>query len=195
MIDPQSDIASNFSDEEQGHVVAVSLRQGHHFSKTNASRIRLIQGIGIDGDGHAGATVQHRSHETRDPQRPNLRQVHLVHSELFDELRTKGFNIAPGEIGENITTSGIDLLALPAATRLAIGETAIIEITGLRNPCWQLDRFQEGLKAATLDRTDKGDLVRKAGIMGIVIEGGDIQPGATIRIVLPSLPHRPLEVV
>jgi hypothetical protein len=195
MIDPQPNTTSKSSDERQGHVVAVSLRDGHHFSKTNAPSIRLIEGIGVDGDGHAGTTVQHRSRVARDPRQSNLRQVHLIHRELFDELRTKGFDIAPGDIGENITTSGVDLLALPAATRLRIGKTAIVEITGLRNPCWQLDRFRQGLMAATLDRDDKGDLVRKAGIMGMVIEGGEVQPGAAIRIVLPSPPHRPLEPV
>jgi MOSC domain-containing protein YiiM len=182
----------NEPSEPKGRVIAVSLRSGHHFSKTNAPSIRLIEGLGVDGDGHASATDQHRSHVARDPQKPNLRQVHLIHSELFDELRNKGFDIRPGDIGENITTSRVDLLALPTGTRLRIGTAAIVEITGLRNPCWQLDRFRDGLKAAALDRDSEGNLVRKAGIMSIVIAGGEIKPGDPIEIERPSPPHRPL---
>ncbi len=134
-----------------GLVVAVSLRPGHHFSKTPSLGIRLLTGLGVAGDAHMGATVKHRSRVRKDPTQPNLRQVHLIHAELFDELRTKGFAVKPGELGENVTTSGIDLLALPAGTRLHLGESAVVEITGLRNPCVQIDDFQQGLMAATLD--------------------------------------------
>jgi MOSC domain-containing protein YiiM len=131
----------------------------------------------------------------KDPTQPNLRQVHLIHAELFDELRTKGFVVAPGELGENVTTSGLDLLALPAGTRLHLGASAVVEITGLRNPCIQLDQFQKGLMAATLERDAEGNLVRKAGIMGIVLSEGDIRPGDAIRVEMPAGPHRPLQPV
>jgi MOSC domain-containing protein YiiM len=178
-----------------GSVVAVSLRSGHHFSKTPSFVIRLLRGLGVAGDGHMGKTVQHRSRVRRDPTQPNLRQVHLMHTELFDELRGSGFAIEPGDLGENVTTSGIDLLALPTGARLHLGATAIEEITGLRNPCIQLDRFREGLMAATLDRDASGNLIRKAGIMGIVISEGDVQPGDTIGVELPDTPHRPLQPV
>jgi MOSC domain-containing protein YiiM len=175
-----------------GSVIAVSLRSGHHFSKTPGLSIRLLRGLGVAGDAHMGKTVKHRSRVRKDPTLPNLRQVHLIHAELFDELRAKGFAVAPGELGENITTSGIDLLALPAGTRLHLGAIAVVEITGLRNPCSQIDNFQQGLMAATLDKDAKGNLLRKAGIMSIVIANGDVQPGDTIRVELPDMPHRPL---
>ena len=178
-----------------GRIVAVSLRSGHHFSKANALSIHLTEGLGVDGDAHAGVTVKHRSRVARDPTQPNLRQVHLVHRELFDELRAKGFRVAAGDIGENVTTEGIDLLALPCGTRLRLGATAVVEVTGLRNPCVQLDRFQSGLMAATLDRDANGDLIRKAGIMSIVIAGGEIVPGDAIAVDLPATPHLPLQPV
>ena len=178
-----------------GLVVAVSLRPGHHFSKTPSLGIRLLTGLGVTGDAHMGATVKHRSRVRKDPTQPNLRQVHLIHAELFDELRTKGFAVKPGELGENITTSGIDLLALPASTRLHLGESAVVEITGLRNPCAQIDDFQQGLMAATLDRDAAGNLVRKAGIMSVVIRGGNVRPGDAIGVELPSAPHRRLQPV
>jgi MOSC domain-containing protein YiiM len=175
-----------------GQIVAVSLRSGHHFTKTNALAIRLLDGLGVDGDAHAGVTVKHRSRVRRDPTQPNLRQVHLVHRELFDELRTKGFEITPGDIGENITTAGIDLLALPRGTRLRLGSSAIVEVTGLRNPCIQLDQFRPGLMAATLDTDADGNLIRKAGIMSVVISGGEVRPGDGIVVELPPPPHEAL---
>jgi len=135
-----------------GSVTAVSLSRGHHFSKPNLLSIRLLAGLGVEGDAHAGVTVKHRSRVRRDPAQPNLRQVHLLHAELFDELRDKGFGVTPGDIGENVTTRGIDLLALPTGTRLRLGDDAVVEITGLRNPCVQLNTFQKGLMAATLER-------------------------------------------
>jgi MOSC domain-containing protein YiiM len=139
-----------------------------------------------------GETVKHRSRVRRDAMQPNLRQVHLIHAELFDELRAKGFAVKPGELGENITTSGVDLLALPTGTRLHLGASAVVEITGLRNPCIQIDNFQKGLMAATLDKDADGNLVRKAGIMSIVIAEGDVRPGDAVRVELPTMPHRPL---
>ena len=178
-----------------GSVVAVSSRRGHHFSKTPSLSIRLQEGLGVAGDAHMGETVKHRSRVRKDPTQPNLRQVHLMHAELFDELRAKGFAVRPGDLGENVTTEGIDLLALPAGARLHLGESAVVEITGLRNPCIQLDRFQRGLMAATLGRDADGNLVRKAGIMGIVISQGDVRPGDTIRLEMPIGPHRPLQPV
>ena len=178
-----------------GSVVAVSARSGHHFSKTPALSIRLLTGLGVAGDAHMGETVKHRSRVRRDPTQPNLRQVHLIHAELFSELRGKGFVVQPADLGENITTDGIDLLALPTGTRLQLGESAVVEVTGLRNPCIQIDRFQKGLMAATLDRDAAGDLVRKAGVMSIVISDGDIRPGDAIRVELPAPPHHPLQPV
>ena len=175
-----------------GSVIAVSLRSGHHFSKTPGLGIRLLTGLGVAGDAHMGATVKHRSRVRKDPTHPNLRQVHLMHAELFDELRAKGFVVQPGELGENVTTSGVDLLAFPTGTRLHLGASAIVEVTGLRNPCVQIDNFQNGLMAATLDRDADGNLVRKAGVMSIVIADGDVQPGDAIGVELPALPHRPL---
>jgi MOSC domain-containing protein YiiM len=176
-------------------VLAVSLRRGHHFSKTPSLSIRLRTGLGVDGDAHMGETVKHRSRVRRDPTQPNLRQVHLIHTELFDELRHKGFDVKPGYLGENITTSDIDLLALPTGARLHIGASAVVEITGLRNPCIQLDSFQNGLMAATLDRDAAGNLIRKAGVMSVVISDGDVRPGDAIRIKWPASPHQALQPV
>ena len=178
-----------------GSVVAVSLRSGHHFSKTPSLGIRLLTGLGVAGDAHLGATVKHRSRVRKDPTQPNLRQVHLLHTELFDELRARGFAIEPADLGENITTEGIDLLALPTGTRLHLGASAVVEVTGLRNPCIQLDHFRKGLMAATLDKDADGNLIRKAGIMSIVMADGDVRPGDPIRVALPAMPHRPLQPV
>ena len=176
-------------------VTAVSSTPTHTMSKPNRDAVRLVEGIGVEGDAHAGTTVKHRSRVRRDPTQPNLRQVHLIHAELHDELRERGFAVAPGQMGENITTRGVDLLGLPTGARLRLGETATVEVTGLRNPCAQLDGIQAGLMAATLDRDEQGELVRKAGIMGIVLNGGDVRPGDAIRVELPGEPHRRLEPV
>lgn len=173
-------------------VIAVSCSRAHTFSKRNALTVRLVAGQGVDGDAHRGTTVKHRSRVARDPSQPNLRQVHLIHAELFEELRLRGFAVAPGDIGENVTTRGIDLLGLPAGTRLHLGDEAVVEVTGLRNPCVQLDRFQKGLMAALLDRGADGTLIRKAGVMSIVVAGGDVHAGDAIRIVLPEPPHAAL---
>lgn len=178
-----------------GIVAAVSRSPKHTLVKANEGSIRLLAGLGVDGDAHLGTTVKHRSRVARDPQQPNLRQVHLIHGELHDELRQAGFAVSAGQMGENVTTRGIDLLALPAGTRLHIGDTAILEVTGLRNPCAQLDRLQPGLMAATLDRDESGNLVRKAGIMAIVLAGGEVRTGDPIEAKLPLPPLRALAVV
>ncbi|MDB5502321.1 MAG: hypothetical protein JWR89_2223 [Tardiphaga sp.] len=176
-------------------VLAVALRRGHHFSKTPALAIRLLTSLGVEGDGHSGALVQHRYDRRRDPTKPNLRQVHLIAAELLDELRGKGFEIAPGDLGENVTTTGLDLPALPAGTRLRLGEHATIELTGLRAPCVLMDRFQNGLKAATLDKAADGTPVLKAGVMAVVLADGDVRPGDTIAVMLPAEPHRAMVAV
>jgi MOSC domain-containing protein YiiM len=176
-------------------VVAVARSGTHRFSKTCLSEVTLLAGLGIDGDAHAGVRVQHRSRVAADPTQPNLRQVHLIQSELFDELAMQGFAIAPGELGENITTIGIDLLALPRGTLLRLGDTAIVELTGLRNPCAQIDAFRPGLLRAVLPRDAAGNVQRRAGVMGIVRAGGVVRCGNFVTVELPSLPHLPLERV
>ncbi|HKP74987.1 MAG TPA: MOSC domain-containing protein [Longimicrobiaceae bacterium] len=178
-----------------GTVVAVSRSPRHRFSKAPEEAIRLIAGIGVEGDAHAGEKVKHRSRARWNPSLPNLRQVHLIHAELHDELRAAGFTVQPGEMGENVTTRGIDLLGLPTGARLRLGDAAVVEVTGLRNPCVQLDRFQEGLMAACLDRDAEGNLVRKAGVMAIVLTGGEVRPGDPVRVELPATPHQPLKPV
>ncbi len=165
-------------------VVAVSQSGRHSFSKSNQLSIRLLRGLGVEGDVHMGEKVKHRYHVARNPEAPNLRQAHLIHSELFDELRAKGFSVVPGAMGENITTSGVNLLGLPRGAWLRLGDEAIIEITGLRSPCKQIDAFQPGLLHAVLDRDTEGALVRKSGVMGIVIAGGEVRPGDPIEIIL-----------
>lgn len=178
-----------------GVVAAVSRSATHTMSKPNEGSIRLLVGLGVEGDAHLGETVKHRSRVARDPSQPNLRQVHLIHAELHDELREGGFVLAAGQMGENVTTRGVDLLDLPTGARLHLGEAAVVEVTGLRNPCAQLDGIQPGLMAATLDRDDRGNLVRKAGIMGVVIAAGEVRAGDPIRVELPSEPHRALQPV
>ncbi len=175
-----------------GIVTAVSRGSTHTFSKIDQESIRLLAGLGVEGDAHAGVTVKHRSRVARDPSQPNLRQVHLIHAELHDELQAAGFAVSAGLMGENITTRNIDLLGLPTGTRLHLGTTAVVEVTGLRNPCLQLDRFQSGLMAAVLDRDEQGALIRKAGVMGIVLVGGEVRPGDAIKLELPPEPHQPL---
>ena len=180
---------------EQGIVVAVSSSAGHTFSKTTDAAITLLKGLGVEGDAHCGVTVKHRSRVARDPSQPNLRQIHLMHAELFDELSGKGYRIQAGQLGENITTRGVDLLGLPEGAELRVGESAVVRITGLRNPCTQLDKFKSGLMSAVLDRGAEGQLIRKAGVMGVVIAGGVVRSGDAIRIELPAGAHRALEPV
>jgi MOSC domain-containing protein YiiM len=164
-------------------------------SKPNCDCIRLLAGLGVEGDAHMGETVKHRSRVARDAAQPNRRQVHMIHSELHDELRAIGFDVSPGQMGENVTTRGIDLLGLPVGARLRLGKSAVVEVTGLRSPCGQLNGVQPGLMEATLDRDDEENLVRKAGVMAVVICGGEVRPGDPIRVELPSGPHQPLEPV
>jgi MOSC domain-containing protein YiiM len=178
-----------------GFVLAVSFSSTHTFSKMNQESITLLTGLGVKGDAHLGKSVQHRSRVAADPSQPNLRQVHLIHSELHDELQFDGFNVSAGQMGENITTRAIDLLRLPTGTRLHLGAMAIVEVTGLRNPCTQLDGFQPGLMSAVLGRDENGNVIRKAGIMGIIVAGGEVKPGDPINVVLPAEPFRPLERV
>lgn len=178
-----------------GAVIAVGRDPAHRFSKGPHESIRLLAGLGVEGDAHLGETVKHRSRVAKDPSQPNLRQVHLIHAELHDELRARGFDVAPGGMGENVTTRGVDLLGLPRGARLHLGETAVVEITGLRNPCKQLDRFRPGLMAAVLDRDAGGGLIRKAGVMGVVLAGGEVRPGDPVRVEVPPVPHHPLEPV
>jgi MOSC domain-containing protein YiiM len=178
-----------------GIVTAVSRSPRHSLVKPNEDSIRLVAGMGVEGDAHQGITVKHRSRVARDPTQPNLRQVHLVHAELHDELRKAGITVTPGQMGENVTTSGVDLLGLATGTRLHLGVSAVVEVTGLRNPCAQLDKIQQGLMAATLGRDEHGNLVRKAGIMAVVLAEGEIRPGDPIQVEPPPPPHRPLAPV
>ncbi len=176
-------------------VIAVAASPGHTFGKPTRDRVRLLAGLGVEGDAHAGETVKHRSRVKADPTQPNLRQVHLIHAELFDELRAGGFEVGPGQMGENVTTRGVPLLTLPRGTRLRLGVEAVVELTGLRNPCSQLDRFQPGLMAALLGRDADGALIRKAGVMAVVLAGGEVRLGDPVSVELPPEPHEKLDRV
>ena len=176
-------------------VTAVARSPSHTLRKPLEPAITLLAGLGVEGDAHMGVTVKHQSRVARDPAQPNLRQVHLIHAELHDELEAAGFVVGPGEMGENITTRGLDLLALPAGARLRLGAEAVVEVTGLRNPCAQLDRIQPGLMGATLERATDGSLIRKAGVMAIVIAGGPVRSGDAIRVELPAGERRALAPV
>ncbi|MFC4801230.1 MOSC domain-containing protein [Neobacillus sp. GCM10023253] len=177
-----------------GTVIAVSLSKRHTFSKENQESIKVVKDFGVEGDAHFGPTVKHRSRVAQNPNQPNLRQVHLIQNELFEELADR-FHIKPGQMGENITTVGINLLELPTDTILFIGESAMIKVTGLRNPCAQIDHFKQGLLKAVLDKDSDGNLIRKAGIMGVILQSGEVKPGDTIRAVLPPRPFKKLERV
>lgn len=176
-------------------VISVHKSPTHTMSKPAQPSIKLLAGLGVEGDAHNGVTVKHRSRVKADPTQPNLRQVHLIHSELHDKLKEQGFDVQPGQMGENITTKGIDLLDLPKGTKLHLGAEAIIEITGLRNPCVQLDGIQQGLMKAVLDKDAEGNLIRKAGIMAIVLKGGDVFPNDPIKIEMPEGDPIPLQKV
>jgi MOSC domain-containing protein YiiM len=176
-------------------VVAVHRDATHRFSKESVGSITLRAGLGVVGDAHSGGTVQHRSRIARNPDAPNLRQVHLVAMELLDELVAQGFRVAPGVIGENVTTRALELLALPTGTLLTLGAHAVVEVTGLRNPCRQLDRYQHGLMRAVLDRDPQGRLIRRAGVMAVVLHDGVVRPGDPITVRVPDEPHRPLQPV
>ena len=178
-----------------GTVIAVAKDERHNFSKTIVPEIEIITGLGVDGDAHLGERVKHRSRVKVDPTQPNLRQVHLIHSELFDEVGEKGFRVQPADLGENITTKGLDLLGLPRHAVLEIGEQVRLEVTGLRNPCAQIDNFQKGLLSAVLDKGPNGELIRKSGIMTVVLVGGLVRAGDLINVKLPAQPFLPLERV
>ncbi len=179
----------------QPRVVAVNSNTVYSFSKPNRDAITLLAGLGVESDVHAGVTVKHRSRMARDPSQPNLRQVHLMHAELHDELRAKGFAIEAGQLGENVTTAGLDLLGLPTGTRLRLGSDAVVEVTGLRNPCLQIDNFSGGMLKEVVGRDESGELIRRAGIMSVVLTGGVVRPGDPITVEIPALPHRPLQPV
>ncbi len=179
-----------------GVVTAVSRSATHTMAKPNRESIRLLAGLGVEGDAHAGVTVKHRSRVAIDPNQPNLRQVHVIHAELHEELATREILVAPGAMGENITTRGVDLLALPTGARLHFGASAVVEVTGLRNPCGQLNGIARGLMAAVLEHDAAGNVIRrKAGVCGIVVAGGDVRPGDGVRVELPATPHRALAPV
>ncbi len=180
---------------KDGMVISVSKSESHTFNKYNCAAIQLLKGLGVEGDAHQGKTVKHRSRVAHDPTQPNLRQVHLIHTELFEELEGKGFEVRPGQMGENITTKGIDLLELPKGTILRIGATAAIEITGLRNPCNQINSIKDGLMQAVLDKDENGNLIRKSGIMAIVLEAGKVLVNDKISVQLPKQPFVKLEKV
>ena len=177
-----------------GTVASVNRSATHTLIKPSQDKVRLLEGLGVEEDAHAGKTVKHRSRVSRDPTQPNLRQVHLIHAELYDELKGSGFDVSHGQIGENIATRGIDLLGLPAGARLHLKD-AVVEVTGLRNPCGQLNKVQSGLLDAVLYQDEDGNPIRKAGIMGIVVTGGEVAPGDPVAVELPPEPHRPLEPV
>lgn len=177
-----------------GTVFAVCRSTTHSFSKSPREVIGLVAGLGVDGDAHSGATVKHRSRVRLDPTAPNLRQVHLLSAELLDALNRQGFDVAAGLLGENVTTVGLDLLALPRDTRLQIG-SAVLRLTGLRNPCSQLNDFREGLMNAVLARGPRGELIRKCGVMAVVEASGEVRPGDAIEVAMPAEPHHRLERV
>ena len=178
-----------------GTVGAVSSSGTYSFTKPNRESVTLLAGLGVEGDIHAGTTVKHRFRMEKDPSQVNLRQVHLIHEELFDEVREAGFEVAAGQLGENITTRGIDLLGLPTGTRLRLGATAVVEVTGLRNPCAQIDTFRKGLLKQVVGRGEDGKTRFRSGIMSVVLVGGVVRPGDRVVVELPDGPHRPLEIV
>ncbi|MDT0165699.1 MOSC domain-containing protein [Actinotalea sp. AC32] len=175
--------------------MAVALDDGHRFSKPTAASIRLIEGWGVEGDAHAGPTVRHRFRVAKDPTAPNLRQVHLIHAELLEEIGHAGHDVAPGGLGENVTTAGLDLLALPEGAVLRLGADAAVRVTGLRNPCAQIDGLSPGLMRRLVRRSANGSVERLAGVMAVVVAGGVVRPGDSIAVELPDLPHGPLRPV
>jgi len=184
--------SSNIS---QGRVVAVCSSPRHGFRKQPQLSIRLLAGRGVEGDAHCGETVQHLYLKRRDPSQPNRTQVHLLPVELFADVSPAGYRIAPGDLGENITTEGIDLRMLPLGTLLRIGDEAVVELTGLRTPCTQIDRFQPGLMKLVIERNEMDKVFAKAGVMGIVMQAGDVAPGAAIRVELPTTPHEAMQMI
>jgi MOSC domain-containing protein YiiM len=178
-----------------GKITAVSSNGTYSFTKPNRESITLLAGFGVEGDVHGGATVKHRFRMRKDPSQPNLRQVHLMHEELFDEVRRAGFEVAAGELGENVTTRGVDLLGLPTGTLLHLGGEAVVEVTGLRNPCAQIDGFQKGLMKQVVGRSGDGRALFRSGIMSVVVRGGVVRAGDAVGVELPEGPHQPLDIV
>jgi MOSC domain-containing protein YiiM len=181
--------------DEQPRVIAVSQDDVHRFSKPVVDEVTLVAGWGIEGDAHAGTTVQHRSRVARDPSQPNLRQVHLLHAEVFDDVAEAGFRVEPGQMGENVTTRGVDLLGLPTGTLLHLGDEACVRVTGLRNPCQQINGFEPGLLREVLGRDEDGAVVRKGGVMSVVVTGGVVRTGDRIRVELPADERQALQPV
>ena len=169
-----------------GKVLAVHSSGAYTFTKRPRGFIRLIEGLGAEGDIHAGPTVRHRSRVARDPHQPNLRQVHLIHSELHEQLRGQGFEIGPGQMGENVTTRGIDLLGLATDTVLRFPGGAAVRVTGLRNPCGQLNGLKDGLMNACVYKDAAGNTVRLAGVMAVVLASGEIKPEDEIEVEAPA---------
>lgn len=192
---PDSSLNLEVAPQMSSQIVSVSESPSHSFSKPCVSQVTLLEGFGVANDAHCGVTVKHRSRVAQDPSQPNLRQVHLIPAELFEELELKGFHVRPGELGENVTTRGVDLLALPVGALLRLGASAVVRVTGLRNPCVQLDQFRPGLMSALIERNAQGALVLKAGVMGVVEAGGIVSAGDAIAVELPLQPHRRLERV
>ena len=181
--------------DDQPRVIAVSRDDVHRFSKPVVDEVTLVEGWGIEGDAHAGTTVQHRSRVARDPSQPNLRQVHLLHAEVFDEVADAGYHLEPGQMGENVTTRGVDLLGLPTGTVLHLGDEACVRVTGLRNPCQQINGFEPGLLREVLGRDEDGAVVRKGGVMSVVVTGGVVRTGDRIRVELPIGEQQALQPV
>jgi MOSC domain-containing protein YiiM len=171
-----------------GQVVSVSRSATHRFSKPCLREIVIVTGLGVEGDAHAGVTVKHRYLVRKNPLAPNLSQVHLLQESLFAELKASGLEIGPGDMGENVTTSGLELLTLPLGTRLHLGAQAVVELTGLRTPCLQMDTFRPGLKQACMGRDAEGGVERRAGVMAIALAGGSVRVGDAIRVELPPAP-------
>lgn len=178
-----------------GMISAVSSNETYSFTKPNRESITLLAGFGVEGDVHGGATVKHRFRMKKDPSQPNLRQVHLMHEELFEELRESGFEVGAGQLGENVTTRGIDLLGLSVGTLLHLGDEAVVEVTGLRNPCAQIDGFQKGLMKQVIGRSEDGRPLFRSGIMSVVVSGGVVRAGDAVGVELPAGPHRALDIV
>jgi MOSC domain-containing protein YiiM len=179
----------------EARVTSVNASAVHDFSKAPALEVRLLPGLGVEGDAHCGTTVRHRYDRRKDPARPNLRQVHLIAGELLDELAQHGHPVRPGDLGENITTTGIDLLALPSGTVLRLGQEAEVRLTGLRTPCTLIDAFQPGLMRKMWAVDEHGRRSRRAGVMAVVDSGGVVRAGDPLRVVLPREPHAPLPPV
>lgn len=176
-------------------VESVHRSESHDFTKATVEEVVLVAGVGIEGDAHAGATVQHVSRKKKDADRPNLRQVHLVSAELHEELVADGFDLDHGGFGENLVTRGIALGDLPVGTTLALGDDAIIVLTGLRDPCAQIDRHREGLRAAVAFDPGEGPKLFRDGAMAMVVRGGVVRTGDPIGVALPPEPHHPMRKV